>query len=214
MKKLTIFAEGGAVANENTNVQTVGGVETLRRSISRLLTTKLTNKDLDVDIELRGGISNAIQTFKANADDETQHCFLLIDSDVPPNQLHTRITQQALTAYQHLVFFMVQEMEAWILSQPDKIEECYKHLKFTGNTPIAEGAELKDINVEYIKKPSELLAIILPRYFVDTSRDKPKKKKYASKLKDASELLNALNVERLYTDISEVKRLIDTLNAV
>lgn len=214
MKKLTIFAEGGIIPDENTNVQTVGNVVALRRSISRLLTTKLTNKDLDVDIELRGGISDAIKTFKANADAKTQPCFLLIDSDVPPHQLHTRITDQALEAYQELVFFMVQEMEAWILSQPDKIQECYKHLKFTGATSIAEGVELKGKNVEDIKKPSDLLKIILPRYFVDTSREKPKKKKYASKLTDASELLNALDVERLYTEISEVKRLIDALNAV
>lgn len=214
MKKLTIFAEGGATTNENTNVQTVGGVEVLRRSISRLLTTKLTNKDLDVDIELRGGVANAIQTFKTNVDAKTQPCFLLIDSDVPPLQLHTRITAQALEDYKDLVFFMVQEMEAWILSQPDKIQECYKHLKFTGATSIAEGEELKGKNVEDIKKPSDLLKIILPRYFVDTSREKPKKKKYASKLTDASLLLNALDVERLYTEISEVKRLIDALNAV
>ena len=206
--------EGGAVQHDNIAVKTMDNVTGLRRSISRLIAGKLSNKDLDVDVELCGGIAATISKFKSQPTENSDPYFLLIDADVPPADIPLRLKNQELEAYKEIVFFMVQEMEAWILSQPDNIEVCYKNCIFTANNPIAEGVELKDKDVHLIPKPSKLLKTILQRYFSEVRKGETKKKKYASKLVDGSKLLSHLCIHRLYDYFPEVKRLVDTLNAI
>ncbi len=113
------------------------------------------------------------------------------------------------------IFFMIQEMEAWILSQVDKIEEFGRKeglIRKRNNETIKNNSLIKNIHPEEIKKPSSKLDTILRQYFdvVKTRGGKERKigKRY-SKAKDGPKLIGLLELQILMQCFDETKRLID-----
>jgi hypothetical protein len=113
------------------------------------------------------------------------------------------------------VFFMIQEMEAWILSQIDKIEEFGKNeglIRKRNNEEINNNSLIKNKHPEQINKPSEKLDTILRQYFdvVKIRRGKERKigKRY-SKAKDSPKLIGLLKLPILMQYFDEAKRLVD-----
>lgn len=213
---VTIYIEG--VDSENSLVLTADNTPGFREYFSQLLSQKLSTDDFNLIIQPFGTITQTkkrlelIEKHKSNA-------VILIDLDGPKEKLPERLTR-----YQPFdttkIFFMIQEMEAWILSQVDKIEEFGNSEGLTRkkqDQDIASNPLIKNKHPEEIEKPSEKLKTILSQYFesvkVVRGTQKIKKKQY-SKSKDGPKLIGLLDLERLMQDFEEVKRLIDYIVSI
>jgi len=110
---------------------------------------------------------------------------------------------------------MIQEMEAWILSQIDKIEEFGRNeglIRKRDNEAINNNALIKNKHPEQINKPSEKLDTILRQYFdivkIRQGKERKKGKRY-SKAKDGPKLIGLLDLQTLMPDFDEAKKLVD-----
>jgi hypothetical protein len=99
------------------------------------------------------------------------------------------------THQRDFVFYMVQEMEAWFLSQPEILQEHFTDLKST---------KIPKKNSQFIPNPSVFLQKLV----------KNTKKGEYHKVKDAVPLLCKLDIEKLMVDFDDVKKLIETLNTI
>ncbi|MFO7142496.1 hypothetical protein B9T16_12925, partial [Arthrospira sp. PCC 8006] len=110
--------------------------------------------------------------------------------------------------------FMIQEMEAWLLSQVDKIEEFAKSeglIRKRVNEDIKSNPLINNIHPEAISKPSEKIDTIFRQYFdiVKIRGDKQiRKGKRYSKTKDGSKLIGLLDLKTIREDFDEAKWLL------
>lgn len=141
-------------------------------------------------IYMGDGITITIKRFKNNKRDGIS--FILIDLDTDIENLESRIDKLDLSNHTDNVFWMVQEMEAWFLSQPDVIDKLYG--KNTSSKLTKKKAQL-------FKKPSTSL--------MDLTKS-TKRGKY-NKVRDAVDFLENLNAERLKIDFPQFKKLIERL---
>jgi len=117
---------------------------------------------------------------------------LLVDLDHPSDYQNTFLNKMNLTNDKAVVFFMIQEMEAWFISQPNVLKSYYPDIDFT---------QFGDKNPKDIIKPSLELETIT-RY--------SKSRKY-HKIKHAVELLPLLDTDKLKQDFSDFKQLVTAL---
>jgi hypothetical protein len=110
---------------------------------------------------------------------------------------------------------MIQEMEAWILSQVDKIEAFGKDdglIRKREPEEINNNALIKNKHPEQIHKPSEKLDTLFRQYFdvVKIRRGKERKigKRY-SKAFDGPKLIGLLELQTLMLHFDDAKRLVD-----
>lgn len=168
----------------------------LRKAFFELLKKEL--KGNMPRIVLGDGISQTVDKFRSTPIENGEERFLLIDSDEPLTNkadLVRRVNEEKCNQknciYEATVdntFFMVQEVEAWILSQPDAL----KKRKITKGLPLN--------NIESIKKPSEKLAEIY----------KMNGKQY-NKTREFSAVFKHIDSKKLKEFSSEYKALIDKL---
>jgi len=142
---------------------------------------------------------------------------ILIDLDCPKANKIQRLTDNYEQSDWSRIFLMIQKMEAWILSQPDKIEEYgfrYKFLIPKGYVPIANNSLLKNKHPEEIDNPDEVLKTIFRQYFkvVRKAEGKPRPKIY-SKSKDAPGLIMLLDSIKLRSTFDEFDNLITKINS-
>jgi len=209
MVEVTVFVEGGVLPNDNIAVQTLDNSQKLRESFYNIIYKLVDNTDFSINIQPSSGYKQAVKFFKNRL---TGNTILIIDLENPKEYRDGKLIELELQDYGDKVFFMIQEMEAWILSQPEQIEECYKnrYKREKSDIEISEDNLIKGKHPEDIVKPSWVLKVLLKRYFSYEKRNKKKKKEYG-KLKDAPELLNSLNVNKLHDVFSDVKSLTETV---
>lgn len=216
MVKLNIVVEGG-IALDNVSADTANNVEALRQSLYKFFVKVLRREDLDITVFMGWGYRMAAKHFLK---DPASNC-LYVDSDEPystkhkwferlVNDIHPEKTIIIPDSQKSMIFFMVQEMEAWFLKQPDcldrwAIAEGYSRKDTHEN--IAEHSLIKGKDIENISKPSVKLEIIMKRYFV-----KNKKAAKYGKLKIAPTLLDSLDPETLIPIDLELQRFISTIN--
>jgi hypothetical protein len=213
---VTIYIEG--VYSENTTVLAVDNTAVFRESFYKLLSQKLSPTDFNLIIQPFGTITQTKKRLEL-IEEHKSNAVILIDLDGPKEKIPDRLAR-----YQPLdtrrIFFMIQEMEAWILSQVDKIEEFGTTEGLTRKKEkqdIRSNPLLKNKHPEEIEKPSEKLKTIFSQYFesvkVVRGQQKIKKKQY-SKAKDGPKLIGLLDLERLMQDFEEVQRLIDYIISI
>lgn len=208
--EIQLFVEGGVLPNENLAVETMNNSNKLRESLHHLLSQLITPNKFDLIILPRSSNNQTVKDFKADLEKDS-NSLLLIDLDVPKSEKKVRITELNLVECAEKVFFMVQEMETWVLSQPDIMEQFAKQKDYKRkNTDkiIAENTLLKGKNIEEISKPSNTLNTLFGQYFevYEKRRDKHKPATYG-KLKDAPDLLKLLNFSKLLNDFEDVRLL-------
>ena len=123
---------------------------------------------------MSGGIAGTVKKYKLEIKKD-ENSLLLIDLDDIKDKKEKRLKDNKLFEHKENVFFMVQEMEAWILSQIDKVDILYKNKyeREDRTVRLSEFHKIKNNNFENIKRPSTVLKEILGKYF---RRNRKKKK--------------------------------------
>ncbi len=187
MVKKVLFIEG---TTDDTNGD-------LRKGFRILLEKKFKNSNMP-EIKLGNDKESTIRKFK-NSNHEISLAMIDLDGkdNLEKNEIlklkNENLSELGVFDKKEYVFFMVQEMEAWFLSQPDVLEEYYND---------------KKIKVKIPKKNSELIPN--PSDFLQKITKETKKGKY-HKVKDAVGLLCKLDIEKLIIDFEDIKKLIDKL---
>jgi hypothetical protein len=161
----------------------------LRQAFSELLEKEVQNKPA---IKLCG---NTDETAKAFNSSESPSSWALIDMDGVKSERTKKIEKYKLQEKEERLFFMIQEMEAWFLSQPTILTDFYKIDKFD---------KLKNRIAEEIENPAELLENI--------TKATPTKKGRYTKLEHDHILLPLLDSKKLCNDFEDFKKLVTALN--
>ncbi len=211
MVDITIYIEG--LQSDNSAVLTIDNSAIFRENFHKLFSQKLSSTEFNLRIQPFGSITQARQMLKL-MDTQRINAVLLIDLDAPKERREERLNQYK-SFDTTKIFFMIQEMEAWILSQIDKIEEFGKTeglIRKRDHEDMNNNSLIKNKHPEEINRPSEKLDTILRQYFdvVKIRRGKQRKigKRY-SKAKDGPKLIGLLNLQILMQDFDEAKRLVD-----
>lgn len=211
MVDITIYIEG--VPSNNSAVLTVDNSALFREHFHKLFSQKLSSTEFNLRIKPFGSITQARKMLELMETQEI-NAVILIDLDAPKEKRAERLNQYKPFDTRK-IFFMIQEMESWILSQIDKIEYFGKTeglIRKKNNEDINNNSLIKNKHPEEIQKPSEKLDTILRQYFdvVKIRRGKERKigKRY-SKAKDGPKLIGLLNLQILMQDFDEAKRLVD-----
>ena len=192
MVTVKVFFEGGADPRSNPNVATVDNTLRLRESFNKLLNAAFEEEKVRIQAEPTYSISNTVRNREPNS-------LILIDLDGSKDKKKQRLNDNQLTDIQEFVFFMVQMMETWILSQPEVIEEVFRYYK-VGKLLVKDDDKILNKDLEKIANPDNVLHVILGRYFVIEKGTKKKKLKYG-KLKHSPDLIENLNIHKLKTNL-------------
>lgn len=206
MVKLNLIFEGGIYTN-NVSVDTSTNMESLRQSVHQFFSRLLNTEEVDIVLYLGCGYRNAVKKFIKDKDNSV----LFVDSDCSRDlvsQWYDRLINDANPDKSILipddkkanVFFMVQEMEAWFLKQPDVLvrwANVQKYKRKHSEESIKDHSLIRNKDVEDIAKPSEKLNQIIKHFF-----SKGKKGVRYGKLKSAPEILDCLDTLRLI-DVDE-----------
>ncbi len=211
MVEIRVIIEGGMVNTAVADAQTVNNSQALRQSLHRIF-SKLLMKEVSIIVELGAGYRNAAKKFVQTP----QSACLYVDlDDKRENQsawfdrLATANPDQPIVipvAKRSNVFFMIQEMEAWILKQPQAIDRWAafnNYQRLHADEPIENHSLIAGKDIETIGKPSEKLHDLIKHYYKDEHRNK--KIRYG-KLKTAPGLLDHIDPVQLRSDDSELQR--------
>lgn len=160
----------------------------LRQGFNKLLSQKLSGNM--PRIVMGEGKKQSINKFINFPNNRIPH--LLIDLDGEENTKSSDLKDNNLNKNKETVFFMIQEMEAWFLSQPEILDDYYND-KITRKIPNRPPKE--------IPNPSDKLHEIT---------EKTKKGKY-HKVKHAVDLLQQLDATKLMVNFDDFRNLITTL---
>lgn len=209
MVRVTIYVEGGVPHSDE------GGIDNsavFRENFHRLFAQILTYDSFDLAIQPIGQISQAAK-YLEKISGQKINGILLVDLDGPKSSKTERV-QNNYPTDPSKVFFMIQEMEAWILSQPEKIEDYAKTIQliFTRTESIGNNPLIKNIHPEAIQKPGDRLNTIFRQHFSSEKMRKGKIKqgpKNYIKSKDGPALIGLLDLTHLVEVFDEVQRLIE-----
>lgn len=175
----TIFIEGTS-SDKNGN---------LREGFAKLFSQMIKYPNPRPKIILGDDKHSTIRKFKA--DRKSSKKILLIDLDDSHDKKESIIKELSLEA--DLTFFMIQEMEAWFLSQSKILDSYYDNAIFS--------SYMKGKVAENIPNPSGLLS----------SLAKKSSKAEYHKVGHATALLGRLDLKVLEKDFIDVKKLIPEL---
>ncbi|MDU9048658.1 MAG: DUF4276 family protein [Candidatus Electrothrix sp. Rat3] len=211
MVDITIYVEGAGKINDPTAL-TVDNSVIFRENFHKLFSQQLSPLEFNLMIRPFGTVTQAKKRLEY-IENQGINAVLLIDLDAPKGKREER--RQYYEPFDtKKIFFMIQEMEAWILSQIDKIEEFGKSeglIRKKGDQDINDNPLLKEKNPEQIRKPSEKLDTIFRQYFdvvkIRGNKERKRGKRY-SKTKDGPRLIGLLKLSSLMECFDEARRLI------
>ena len=210
---IRIVVEGG-YQGHNADLITASNTESLRQSLHSFFSRLLARDDVSVVVVMGAGYRAAAKHFLQDMSASA----LFVDSDAPKSKLNdwflrlesADVKKSILFTQERRqnVFFMVQEMEAWFLKQPECLEKWAERSNYSrrNQSAITEHSLIANKSVEDIQKPSVVLATLL-KHFFERRLDGEKRKLAAyGKLKTASLLLDCLDVALLEAQDSELQR--------
>jgi len=212
MAIVRIYIEGGTVAHANDAAATVANTLALREAFYKLFNQRLGHYDFNLELELGGGWVPTRNSWfkKLGTADEGK---LLVDLDRPAGEEDQRLLQLNIEQpHQHLVYFMVQEMETFFLSQPAIFNLAFANRKrIKPDQAIADDDTIAYNEVRDIRNPAGVVNTILGRYYRIEKRGKGRKQKYGSKLREGALLLERVNLEQLTQNFPEMLALVTAL---
>ncbi len=183
-KKKILFVEGEP--NSPNGDLRQGFVKLLEKEIIRNLPK----------IIFGGGKKQTIDKFLNNRL-EADSFSLLVDLDKTEDNRKNDLSENKLEERSNEVFYMIQEMESWFISQPDVLDEFYG----VDNNGKKVSEKLTKRSVIEIKDPKGELK----------KATKNTRKGEYQEIKHAVELLKRLDSERLQVAFIDFKNLIDVL---
>jgi hypothetical protein len=190
MVEVSILVEGGVHPHSNASADTFDNSEKLRESFQTLLSKGVQDDRIQIKIDTKGSYTSIIKIPLHSSQ------LALLDLDGDQSQKTVRLKEYQLDKHQDFVFFMIQAMESWILSQPDAIEKTFEEYTKILEDSLAEFQALKDASPEDISNPSGVLNSLLQSYFEYEKAGKIKKLKYG-KLKNSHLMIQQLDPEIL-----------------
>lgn len=190
MVEVSILVEGGVHPHSNASADTFDNSEKLRESFQTLLSKGVQDDRIQIKIDTKGSYTSIIKIPLHSSQ------LALLDLDGAQSQRTVRLQEYQLDQHQDFVFFMIQAMESWILSQPDAIEKTFEEYTKILEDSLAEFQALKDASPEDISNPSGVLNSLLQSYFEYEKAGKIKKLKYG-KLKNSHLMIQQLDPEIL-----------------
>lgn len=139
-----------------------------------------------------GGKDHAVTKFKGGRKGNTNK-ILLIDLDGAENTKNEKLNSMGLEP--KVVFFMVQEMEAWFLSQHEVLDKHY-------SKEVSEHLPKK--HAKDIATPSSVLKEMVAKHATGANKE-------YHKVKDAAMLLQKIDIRRLRNDFTDVENLVVAL---
>ncbi len=127
MVTITIFVEGGEPSG-NLSAMTVDNSLLFRENFHKLFSQTFGESGYNISVRPFGSVHQAKETLGFIQNKNIQ-AVLLIDLDAPKAEREKRLTYYKPFDTSNL-FFMIQEMEAWILSQPEVIEKYAEDEEF------------------------------------------------------------------------------------
>lgn len=240
MVEVTIFVEGGVAPSLADPLLTPDNTILLREAFHALFSQKIPPQEFNLIVVPIGGYLNISNLFLPKAS-KNVNTVVLIDFAEPANNLQRAIrtgvskystlsfdqnnpnnfrdeciVELGLDGYQERVFFMDKEMEAWILSQPEKVEMFGQKegfiRKMAGNS-IASHASLKVSSPSLINDPKTTLDTIFKQFFDHEKRMKDGKIKTKARgyigPSDGPKLISMLNLEVLMVTFPDAKKLVE-----
>ena len=218
--KLNIIVEGG-VPLGNIQADTASNVESLRQSLYMFFSRLLKRSDISIIVQMGWGVRAAIKQYLSGG---AFDC-MFVDSDCPKGELETWYESFQNNEYPETsiiipesrrpsIFFMIQEMEAWMLKQPECLDrwgEAKGYLRKRCAEKIEDHSLIRGKDIEAINKPSEKLSILIRTFFEKESGGEKKKISYG-KLKSAPDILDEIEVEKLLPLDAELQRFLTILN--
>jgi hypothetical protein len=178
VKRKYLFIEG-AKETKNGN---------LREGFSKLLAQLIPGKM--PTISMGEGKSQTIDKFKNSNDSK-----LLCDLDAPEADRKKDLKYYELDKEKDSVFYMIQEMESWFISQPEILDSFYA----------------QEISKKLKKKPASEFAE--PDKELQNLTKNTRKGPY-KKVNHGVQLLKKLDANRLYNDFPDFKNLIEKLKQI
>lgn len=212
MVNLNIIVEGGTF-DSNSGEETFNNVEALRESLNKLFSRLLNRDDISIRVDLGAGNRNSAKMFIKN----TGNHYLYVDSDDADtskwfDKLDNPDPSKAIVIPENAknkIFFMIQEMEAWFLKQPECLErwgESQRYIRTKKETAIASDNLISGKDIETLSKPSKIVGIIVQRYFERLLPNGKKKKVKYGKLKSAPAIIDNLDELALISVDKELYR--------
>jgi hypothetical protein len=157
----------------------------LREGFNKLLVKKLEGKM--PTISMGDGKKQTIDKFKNSSNSN-----MLCDLDAAEAKIADDLKENEISEYKDSVFYMIQEMEAWFISQPEILDNFYN---------VAISKKLTKKHASLFEEPDKELQRIT----------KDTKKKTYHKVNHGAQLLKLLDIDKLMKDFPEFKRLIEKL---
>lgn len=171
----------------------IEGSNDLREGFHKLLQKKLNGQM--PSFKMGGNAPESRKKFEQHPG----NTFLLIDLDGHESTKNDQLKHISIEKKREGVFFMIQEMEAWFLSQPDVIKTHFD----PKNKLSANLSNLKNQNPMLIVDPLKQLSELVKKQF----------NRSYHKVNDGVKLLANLNADELMHAFPEFNRLITTLQA-
>ncbi|MBR6491426.1 MAG: DUF4276 family protein [Bacteroidales bacterium] len=212
MVNLNIIVEGGTF-DPNSSEETFNNVEALRESLNKFFSRLLMRDDISVRVDMGAGYRNSAKRFVKSADNN----YLYVDSDDADtskwfDRLNNSDPSKAIIIPEDAkdkVFFMIQEMEAWFLKQPECLERWGKaqsYIRTKKETAIASDNQIAGKDIETLSEPSKIVGVIVQRYFERLLSNGKKKKVKYGKLKSAPAIIDNLDEQALVAVDKELYR--------
>lgn len=212
MVNLNIIVEGGTL-DPNVSDDTFNNVEAIRESLNKLFSRLLKRDDISVRVDIGAGYRNAARMFVKHAanhylyvdsdDVDTDKWFVKLDNPDPGKAIVIPADAK------DKVFFMIQEMEAWFLKQPECLDRwgnAQGYIRQKKGIEIAADNQIAGKDIEELPKPSKIVGVIVQRYFERVlSNGKSQKVKYG-KLKSAPGIIDQLDEQVLVAVDKELLR--------
>ncbi len=216
---IVIFVEGGVLSSPNIDVLTMDNSTSLRQSLNRIF-QEILNQNVQITVHLKSG---KIAAYKQFASAFHESLVLFLDSDRPPSKMDSWFDDfekeenkkrefrgespdfHVPENHRKNMFFMIQEMESWILKDFPSIERWAKDhdlKRLRAGENMSQHSLVKKSNVEEIKKPSDKINRLFKIFFQKPNGEKVE----YGKLKNAPALLDHIDVSILFNKDSELQR--------
>jgi hypothetical protein len=175
VKRKYLFIEGTTDTNNGN----------LREGFCKLLEKKVKGKM--PTISMGDGKQQTIDKFK-----NSSNSYLLCDLDAPKSEIENDLKKNNIYQNKDSVYYMIQEMEAWFISQPEVLDKFY-------NSSISKKLSKKPA-CDFTEPDKEL-----QRITKDTAKG------VYHKVRHGAQLLKFLDTDKLITDFPDFKKLIEKL---